>query len=754
MTNAPVRAVIDTHYEDFDDREDNTTIDGVETWSVSQGNTSNAVTQDTITFKGSGKSLELIGAETNVNVSNTKSFEQISPTWIEFIIKAGKGGQTQDVPEDTIAAVTFDLTGKIYASDGSSWKDTGETFTTDDWYRVTLKVDFSTHLYDIYISPVATPELSFIADKENLAFVDTSINSVSQLNFGGVYHSTLADDSYIDDLVIHFINSLGIISAPQTITKGQPSGPITVQLQNSLIEPQTAWQDIRLELNSTSEGSEFSLDKKEWAPINEVTIAEGAQGITFYYKDTKSGKPIISVREYPDRGWQEALQQEEVVSEIANFEVAVTTPHVAGEYFEVMITAKDDEGNVDETYGSEVEIDAVYVSPESGTRNITPETASGFSEGILKLQVLYPDCGTIQIRVSDEDDISKTGTSGAILFIPAGLTVTCDSPQVAGSAFPLTVTAYIAGGAIEGGEGGLVALNYKGPAALEIIPVLPKDTLGGALTPSTLSAENFSDGAAEKDIAYDRWGTIKIKAYDKDHPAKSGTSGEISFLPHSVLIDVVAPSEKRNFFYVGENIEVVVTVADASKEAIANYLGNIILSSTVGLSVPEGHQFVAADEGKYSFITSADSAGDYKVSAVEKESELAAQSPTIVVKKVYLQVVNTEAPIGSTEVAVQLVDEDNNLITTESGLTVNIELEEELVNSTASSPGILTPSFFKDGIAKFIVSNTEAEDVIITPKSRYKFEIKKGTVKFGKISKKGIGVLMWRELKEKEKEKQ
>ena len=44
--------------------------------------------------------------------------------------------------------------------------------------------------------------------------------------------------------------------------------------------------------------------------------------------------------------------------------------------------------------------------------------------------------------------------------------------------------------------------------------------------------------------------------------------------------------------------------------------------------------------------------------------------------------------------------------------------------------------------------NTCTVTVAADRKSRQ--AIKKGTVKFGKISKKGIGVLMWREIKTKE----
>jgi hypothetical protein len=189
-------------------------------------------------------------------------------------------------------------------------------------------------------------------------------------------------------------------------------------------------------------------------------------------------------------------------------------------------------------------------------------------------------------------------------------------------------------------------------------------------------------------------------------------------------------------------------IIDDAGEPIPNYLGNIIISSTVGLGVPQSYQFVEADEGRYVFITSSDSAGTYIVGAEEEESGLTAQSPEIEVKSATLVVDDTEAPVGTAEVTVYLVDEEGNVITSENDLTLTVELEEENVNSSASSSASQTPVTFMNGKANILVSNTEPEFVTISPKSTYKFKVKKGTVKFGRLAKTGIGVLMWREIKE------
>jgi len=733
-------AIIDTYVEDFDARQDNATIDGVDSWSVDQGATTSAITQDATTYTGSGKALELVGAETSADVSRSAAYGDISPCWLEFIVNPGTGAQARNVPSGKIAALSFDYTGKIYASDGSSWEDTGETFTTGEWCRVLLKLDFSTHLYNIYIESVAVPELEFIPDKQNLGFIDDTIDSLSQIGFEGVYNTSRTDDTYIDDLIVYFIDRLEIITASQALVEDQASSPITVQLQNSQSEPQTAWRDITLELRSSSDEGEFSLQSEEWESISQVIIPENAQQATFYYKDGKSGKPIISAKEYPDRGWEEASQEVKIVSQAAYFDIAVTAPQVAGEYFTVEITARDDEGEVNELYNGEIEIFANYVSPYSGTKQITPEEASGFDDGVLELELLYPDCGIIEIMVRDAEETSKTGTSADVLFIPASFSVSADSLQVVNRAFQVTVSALNAQSQ--------VTPNYEGPSVLSVVYVFPEEVSEGLITPQAISEEGFDDGVAELDVKYNRWGSIKIEAHDEAYPEKTGESEEISFVPSAILVEVESPPSERDFFYTGESFAISISVIDEDENPIPNYEGKIIITTTVGLDLPDEVEFTEVEQGQKAFLVTVDTPGFYVVAAEDEESELEGESPEIEIKEAILQVVSTFAPVGATEVVIQLVDEEGNIITSESELTMQVTLEEEYDDSSASSSAIKTPVTFNKGVAHIVVTNTQAEIVTIAPDSLYDFKVKKGTVTFGRVAKTGIGTLMWREIKD------
>ncbi len=729
----------DSYFEDFDDRIDESTVDEVDSWSVDQGENNNARTQDRTAYDDVGNSLEIRGAGTPVSVTRSSTYGNITPCWVEFFINPGLGSQERSVPTGKIAALTFDYTGKVYASNGSSWEDTGVTFNTGEWYRVILKVDFDDHLYDVYIEPTAEPEAQFIADKTDLAFIDTSIDSLSQISLDGVYSTIRDDDTYIDNLCVYFVDRLEVTTALQTLREDTPSEAITVQLQNAYSEPQTAWTDFYVDLKSTSATGQFSLSKTDWSSVSQVIIPDDAQEVTFYYKDSSQGTPVITATEYPDRGWDEASQEIEIAAEVASFNVAATTPQVAGQAFNVTITANNDEGEVDKLYAGEVSLLTEYISPSSGNLSISPSSVTEFTDGMAQLAIQYPDSGTIEIVVQDVADSTKTGSSGEILVTPAAFAASADSSQVVNKTFSLKVSALNAQGE--------VTPNYQGPVSLSVVAVSPEET-SGTISLTSLSSDDFSAGIADRNLAYNRWGTIKIKAYDTVYSDKTGISETISFMPNRLLVEAEASSADRNFYYVGESIEIMLSALDINDEVITNYQGSVDISTTLGLSLAEEYQFVASDQGKHSFVTSASSAGFYDASFEDKGAALTAEFSQIQVKNAILQVISSVATIGTTEVTVQLTDDDGNIIATENDLSVQVILEEEYENSSASSSATDAPTIFKNGVAKILITDNQPETVIISPSSEYDFTVKKGTVTFGRIAKTGIGALMWREIKD------
>lgn len=737
----------DMYRETFDSRQDGASINGIDSWSVNAGSSGNAVTKAGTTVSGMGLSLDLRGSPTPVQVTRSASYGNLSPAWVEFVIKPGLGKQSPAAPSTGIAAVCFNNDGQIMASDGSSWVSTGQTFDSSTWYKILLELDFTKHLYSIYISPATMPKLPFVADKEKLHFIDPTINSISALGFNGAYNLNQASDTLVDEIMVNFIDRLQITTPTQTVLKGSASGPFIVQLQNANSEPQAAWQDTVLELRSTAGTGQFSANKDPWFPITQVIVPQSAQQAVFYYKDTAEGRPVISAKESPNNGWQEATQQVNVVAEINAFDVSVSSPQIAGQAFTAEIAAKTPDGNADTLYNGTLSIQTKYLSPASGTKLVAPASVSGFVNGVLKVPLTYADCGTIQIGVHDENNPDKTGVSGQIQFFPAKFEVAPDgTQQVVSRPFNVTVSALNASG-----DG---TPNYNGTVTLQAAAVSPADTSGGSFSPAQITAEQFTRGAAQLPVFYDRWGTVDLVAADSGMPSQKGTSKDLTFAPAALQLKIPSPSGGRDFFYTGETIDATLSVLDAQNLPISNFQGTVSVSSS-----PDAEQFrtsivfTGQNGGRRSLSFLPKTSGSYVVQAELPDYHLTVQSQTVQVKQASIEVLSTVAPVGTTEVQIQLIDENGKRITSGGNVSIRLIIREDDPNNSVflTSPG--KPILFQNGLAKIGIGDTEAETVTITPETDAGFKIQSGTVTFGRIGKGGVGTLMLWEPKDEDKDK-
>ena len=732
--------VLDTFQEDFDSRTADATINGQELWSVTEGSTSSAVVQSSTTPKGSGKALKLASASTPVTVVRSATYGGLTPTWVTFLARPGLGSERRANPSSGIAAITFDPTGKIMASDGTTWVDTGQTFTTDKWWEVIQKLNFTTHTYDLYISPVGTPKVSFTPVKTGLNFIDATKNSLGTVQFNGVYNATTSTDAFFDNFSVTYIERIEFISPAQTMVQDQISGPITVQLQSSVREPQRAVEDLFFQLKTTSATGKFSLQVSPWQDATQMILLKNATSAAFYYKDSTVGKPSLSVKEFPDRGWLEGLQQQQVILKASHFEVLATSPQTAGTPFSVTIYARTDEGLTDETYSGTVTLAAAYVNPATGTMQLTPTQASGFAKGKLNLTVAYPDAGVIVVRVTDVQDSSKTGTSGQLVILPAKFQVGADASQVVNRSFTLTVTALNVAGA--------VTPNYQSAVNLGVQAVAPATGAGG-LIPVTLAASSFQSGKASVQATYPRWGTISVSATDAASPTVVGQSGSLAFHPSTIQVQATLPPPPRDFFYTGEPFSVKVSALDAAGVAIPSYLGTVALSASSALGLPQTYTFVAADGGVHTFSVVVGAPGTYQAQATESAGGIISPSLSITVKQAMLKVVSTVAPVGpATEVTILLLDSAGQVITSESSATITVKLIEDLANQSVSSPALSQTVKITQGKATFLISNTEAETVTVVPAFPFGLNVQPGTVSFGRFSTKGVGVLLWNEVRE------
>jgi hypothetical protein len=305
--------------------------------------------------------------------------------------------------------------------------------------------------------------------------------------------------------------------------------------------------------------------------------------------------------------------------------------------------------------------------------------------------------------------------------------------------FPITVAALNAQDA--------VTANYQGPAVLTVIGVSPVSTSGGSLNPSTLALGTFDAGLVTVNAVYDRWGTVTIKAQDQAHTDIEGTTGQIQFAPRSIAINILPP-DGREFFYTGENIQATVTVKGEDGLPIENFQGTLSLTPTATLNgLPSQYVFTEADKGQKVFVMTGGTAGEYKINVNDTADALSTQSEEFEVKDATIQVSNTSAPVGTTVVEVQLLDSKGKRIK-DNKLTVTIVYEEENGNGSVFVSELGKPILFRNGVAKIVIGNTEAESVTISAKSKFGLKVINGKVVFGRAGASGVGTLMLRETKD------
>jgi hypothetical protein len=388
-----------------------------------------------------------------------------------------------------------------------------------------------------------------------------------------------------------------------------------------------------------------------------------------------------------------------------------------------------------------VEISPEYILPPYGTKSITPSVGSGFKDGVLPLSFIYPDSGIIKIHLQDKEYSSRTATSGEILFIPAEFAVEIEEKKVAvGAPLNLSLRAL--------NVQGDVTPNYSGTVVLSPQGVNPQDIEGGSITPYTVSS--FEQGLKKVQLTYNRWGKIKIKAWDKDYPNQKGESSIVEFIPYTLTVKVEIPPQ-RNFLYVGEDCGVVFSILDVEGNPISNYEGKIKIHSPYNLELLEEYQFVKQDRGSKKLISPLSTPGVYKIWVEEEQNSLVSEAWEFEVKSATLIVsVAEEMPLGVGEADVLLVDEKGKVIP-DSNIPVKVSLQEEQPDNSAYSPATATAITLNEGRGKIVVGDSKAELVTITPYSPdLKFKVKKAVVRFGRLAKTGVGIFMWQEKKEEE----
>jgi len=186
--------------------------------------------------------------------------------------------------------------------------------------------------------------------------------------------------------------------------------------------------------------------------------------------------------------------------------------------------------------------------------------------------------GNPVITATENPDRSWTDATQIEIINPATAYFTVDvtTPQIAGQAFTLTITARKLNGD--------VSTSYTGTANLTVNYVSPNT---GILSIEPASTSNFVNGIATISATYNDCGTITITATDTVDPTIAGTSSITAFFPSSLLV-VISNTDTITNHTVNKPFTLTITGRSVFGATCPNYKGPTNL--TINYVSPSANQ--------------------------------------------------------------------------------------------------------------------------------------------------------------------
>jgi len=246
-------------------------------------------------------------------------------------------------------------------------------------------------------------------------------------------------------------------------------------------------------------------------------------------------------------------------SDLDHFAFGAISDPTAGTDFNITLTAQDAYNNTITTANY-----ALSLTDETGT--LTTISAGGWSSGIIQ-----PTVNITKAAASDKITATANGissASGSFAVNPAGVSnfefATISSPQTAGTAFSVTITAKDPYNNIATGFTGTVSLSVN----------------KGDISPTTTSS--FSSGTLTQNVTINTANTdIQITA--DDGSGHTGTSNSFNVNPGPVASFTISPVSSQA---AGEPFTITVTAKDAQGNTATSFLGTVDISDGTGTISP------------------------------------------------------------------------------------------------------------------------------------------------------------------------
>ncbi len=332
---------------------------------------------------------------------------------------------------------------------------------------------------------------SFPGGVANVSFTDKRAESVvfSIYEEGGTVPILTREIMVSPNKLDHFV-----IQTPPNAVAGQ-SFDVRIIAEDAFGNPVEDREMVGKSLRITSRGSATLRIADTFVP----DFKKGAVAVSLVSE--KSGDALIEVHETVtgSKGLSKSISI--VPAELSYFRVSAPKEVVAGEPFELTVSAYDAFGNPINNYAS---TGNGIVLLSTGTSRIEPSfvQASSFKSHEANLRITYDKAEEISIIVK-ENNKRQEGRSGSVKVNPASVDhfviITPDS-AVAGQPFKLKVTAY--------DRFGNIIRNYNLTGAEVILTPSGK----GNITPSIISPAEFRDGVAVVEVVYDKAESFSISA--------------------------------------------------------------------------------------------------------------------------------------------------------------------------------------------------------------------------------------------------
>lgn len=234
--------------------------------------------------------------------------------------------------------------------------------------------------------------------------------------------------------------AIAVSSAVQSITAGQPSAAIRLELRDSNNNLVKSSSSARIYLTTSSGTGNFSELISPFTPVTYVDIPANSSGVNVYYKDSTVGNYTMNMSDATpadgNTGLIDADQQINVTSNVvASFTFSDITGVIAGTPFGSTIVAKDTYGNVVVDFDGTVNLNSTLESPAPNSIMFSAGSWTG------------------DVTLTKADNVRLTAVSGGVTsnsafftVAPGAINSASISPSVptvkAGSTTTFTATAY------------------------------------------------------------------------------------------------------------------------------------------------------------------------------------------------------------------------------------------------------------------------------------------------------------------------